>query len=124
MIPTDGAAKISLRPPAGVDCHGIAAEIERETETHFPHMDIKRVLVQPSFFTAEYEAFQKIFGDIDVPAYSLDFWTEAAMLADIGINTIVCGPGDIQDAHKPDEKILLSEFESYYKIICRYLTAV
>ena len=123
VIPTEGRAKVSLRPPAGVNCNRVADELAEKTAELFPEISLNRTLVQPSFYTKDYGAFQKLFGDLDVPAYSLDFWTEAAMLADVGINTIVCGPGDIEDAHKSDEKILVSEFESYYWIVSQYLTA-
>ncbi len=33
------------------------------------------------------------------------FWTDAATLASAGINTVVYGPGNIQQAHKPNEYV-------------------
>src|SRR5690606_28578512 len=37
------------------------------------------------------------------------FGTEAGLVSESGIPTIVCGPGNIAQAHKPDEFIELSQ---------------
>lgn len=37
------------------------------------------------------------------------FGTEAGLFSELGIPTIVCGPGSIEQAHKPDEFIALSQ---------------
>jgi acetylornithine deacetylase len=42
---------------------------------------------------------------------AVSYCTEAGFFQEIGIPTIVCGPGSIDDAHKPDEYIALSEME-------------
>ena len=39
----------------------------------------------------------------------LGFWTEAALLANAGIDAVVIGPGDIQQAHGPDEWVPIAE---------------
>ncbi len=39
----------------------------------------------------------------------VSFGTEAGIYANHGISTVVCGPGSIEQAHKPDEFIELSE---------------
>ena len=43
------------------------------------------------------------------PPIDLAFWTEAATLAEAGIDAIVYGPGDIARAHSPDEFVPHSE---------------
>jgi 2-keto-3-deoxy-L-rhamnonate aldolase RhmA len=42
---------------------------------------------------------------------ALDFWTEAALLAQHGIDAIVIGPGDIARAHAPDEFVELDDLD-------------
>ena len=42
---------------------------------------------------------------------AVSYCTEAGFFQEIGIPTIVCGPGSIDDAHKPDEYIAVSEME-------------
>jgi acetylornithine deacetylase len=39
----------------------------------------------------------------------LGFWTEAALLAQAGIDAVVFGPGDIAQAHAPDEFVALAD---------------
>ncbi len=41
----------------------------------------------------------------------VSFGTEAGLFQEIGISTVVCGPGSIQQAHKIDEFIKLSEIK-------------
>jgi acetylornithine deacetylase len=41
----------------------------------------------------------------------LAFGTEAGHYAARGIPTVVCGPGDIRVAHKPDEYVELAQLE-------------
>ena len=41
----------------------------------------------------------------------VSFGTEAGLFQEIGISTVVCGPGSIEQAHKIDEFIELSELK-------------
>ncbi len=41
----------------------------------------------------------------------VSFGTEAGLFQEIGISTVVCGPGSIEQAHKVDEFILLDEIK-------------
>jgi acetylornithine deacetylase len=47
---------------------------------------------------------------------AVDFWTEASILAAAGTAAMVLGPGDIAQAHGPDEWVLLAELESATKL--------
>ena len=46
------------------------------------------------------------------PAQFVSFGTEAGLFQNAGIPTVVCGPGNISRAHKPDEWIGLDELAS------------
>lgn len=52
-----------------------------------------------------------------LPAVS--FGTEAGLFHKAGIASIVCGPGDIARAHKPEEYITLPELEAAYQMLLR-----
>jgi len=39
------------------------------------------------------------------------FGTEAGLFQEIGLDAIVCGPGSIAQAHKPDEYVEVAELE-------------
>jgi acetylornithine deacetylase len=41
--------------------------------------------------------------------HAVSYCTEAGLFQQIGIPAIICGPGDIEQAHKPDEYIDVSE---------------
>ena len=53
--------------------------------------------------------------------------TEAGLFAAAGIPTIVCGPGDIAQAHRPDEWIAQSQLDEcdafIRRLAARYLVA-
>jgi acetylornithine deacetylase len=44
--------------------------------------------------------------------HAVSYGTEAGMFQAAGVPTIVCGPGNIREAHKPDEFIELSQIEA------------
>ncbi len=65
----------------------------------------------PPFATRDLAAFRSLLGDaVDAPI-DLGFWTEAALLAERGIDAVVFGPGDIAQAHAPDEWLSLDQLE-------------
>ena len=41
----------------------------------------------------------------------VSFGTEAGLFQELGISTVVCGPGSIEQAHKIDEFIELNEIK-------------
>ncbi|MFQ5985338.1 MAG: acetylornithine deacetylase, partial [Alphaproteobacteria bacterium] len=45
-------------------------------------------------------------------SYKVSFGTEAGIFQGAGIPAVVCGPGSVNQAHKPDEFIALSEVEA------------
>ena len=46
----------------------------------------------------------------------VSFGTEAGLFQEIGISTVVCGPGSIEQAHKIDEYIVLDELKKCLKL--------
>jgi acetylornithine deacetylase len=47
----------------------------------------------------------------------VSFGTEAGLFQEIGISTVVCGPGSIEQAHKIDEFIVLDELKNCLKLL-------
>ena len=45
------------------------------------------------------------------------FGTEAGLFQEIGISTVVCGPGSIEQAHKVDEFIKLDELKKCLNLL-------
>lgn len=53
--------------------------------------------------------------------HAVDFWTEASLFSQAGLNAIVFGPGDIAQAHTANEWLALSQLQSitehYFRIL-------
>ena len=47
----------------------------------------------------------------------VSFGTEAGLFQEIGMSTVVCGPGSIEQAHKVDEYIELNEIKKCLKFL-------
>ena len=47
----------------------------------------------------------------------VSFGTEAGLFQEIGISTVVCGPGSIEQAHKVEEYIVLDELKKCLKLL-------
>ena len=51
--------------------------------------------------------------------YKVSFGTEAGLFQEAGIPTIVCGPGSIDQAHKPNEFIALDQITACEAFLTR-----
>ena len=54
----------------------------------------------------------------------VSYGTEAGQFQEVGISTVVCGPGNIREAHKPNEFIELSQVKKCEEFMRRLLTEV
>ncbi|TIT29865.1 MAG: M20/M25/M40 family metallo-hydrolase, partial [Mesorhizobium sp.] len=53
----------------------------------------------------------------EAPLAAVSYGTEAGLYQAAGFDAIICGPGDIGRAHKPDEYILASELAACQRLI-------
>lgn len=53
--------------------------------------------------------------------HSVNYGTEAGVYQKFGLPTIICGPGSIEQAHKPDEWIAIEQLEACDKFIERII---
>lgn len=57
---------------------------------------------------------QKLAESLRLPiGNAVDFWTEASLFSQAGMNAIVYGPGDIAQAHTADEWVALQQLQRY-----------
>ena len=54
-------------------------------------------------------------------AEAVAFATEAPYLQQLGMDTIVLGPGSINRAHQPDEYIELDQFQPCIKLLTEFI---
>jgi acetylornithine deacetylase len=55
----------------------------------------------------------------DNGTHVVSYGTEAGIFQKVGWSSVVCGPGDIAQAHQPDEYIEISEFEAGERLLRR-----
>jgi acetylornithine deacetylase len=127
IVPAHCDFSFEIRNLPGHDPHEIVAEIERHAREHIePEMHA----VDPSAgFTFNPRAGLPAYEIAeDHPAVTLvcsaldtdetghnhflgraSFMTEAGLFGRVGIPTVICGPGEIAQAHKPDEFIAMGQ---------------
>ena len=73
------------------------SDIRFEELSHYPglHTDPESPVI----------AYTRSINPVDQFGAPVSFGTEAGLFDSIGINSLVCGPGSINQAHKPDEFI-------------------
>ena len=75
---------------------------------------LESVASAPGMETAEQEAVTELVraltGDQDVRKVA--YGTEGGLFQNIGIPTVICGPGHIEHAHKPDEFVAIDQLQA------------
>lgn len=99
----------------------IQAQVERYVaETLLPRMraefgdaaiEIERGASAPGLEASEEAAITQLVRALtaDRATRKVAYGTEAGLFQGIGIPTVVCGPGHIEQAHKPDEYVALDQ---------------
>jgi acetylornithine deacetylase len=109
VIPAQGKLSVSLRPPPGADSAAIVAELEAVISQVVPEASVRFLRQNDPFSTRDVKWFEGVLGERAAAPVDLAFWTEAALLTAAGIDTVVMGPGDIAQAHAPNEWVSLEQ---------------
>lgn len=131
IIPKDCSVEWEVRPVKMVHAHEITAALDAysaqellpEMKAVFPDADIVRETICEIAgleVVPESEAIklvQELTGRSDTGVVS--FGTEAGLFQDFGMSTVLCGPGSIEQAHRPDEHVKISELESCLNMLGR-----
>ena len=54
----------------------------------------------------------------------VDYFSDAAILANSGVPSVLFGPGDIAQAHTPDEWISIASLEKAERLLIRFLRSL
>jgi acetylornithine deacetylase len=123
IVPASCSFTFEIRNLPGHDPAALVAEIERHAHEHLePEM---RAVAPSAGFTfqprdplPDYEiaedhpAVAMVKGALGANAVGkVAYMTEAGLFGRAGIPTVICGPGDIAQAHKPDEFIQAAQLE-------------
>lgn len=109
VIPAQARLVASVRPPPGADTAVVCAELESIARDVAPGSTFRLLRNNAPFATRDLASFEPMLGDATRAPIDLGFWTEAALLASSGVDAVVLGPGDITQAHGPDEWVTLEE---------------
>ncbi len=113
VVPTRATLSFSLRPAPGVRIEELFAEAEQRVRAATAPHAIEWTLVKasPPFATRDLPAFASLLGERLRNTVDLGFWTEAARFSEQGIDAVVFGPGDIDQAHAADEFVTIADLE-------------
>lgn len=120
VIPTAADLKFSLRPPPGDDVAARANDIRKIAANMFPDNALETIVEFPSFEAKDLKAFERYFGPFE--PLDLPYWTEAAMLSDAGLNVVVYGPGDVEQAHRPNEFVTKAQMAQAQEVYAKALS--
>jgi acetylornithine deacetylase len=108
VIPGRGELEWSLRPYPGFDRAGWDREVAALAAAIDPAISTEVLIDHAPFAcTAMAERVRPFVRSVG----PLDFWTEAALWSERGVDAIVIGPGDIAQAHAADEFVTLDDLD-------------
>jgi len=95
--------------------HYVRDHLLPKMQAEYPEakIDIGSIASSPALETAEQEAITALVRALtgDREQRKVAYATEAGLFQRIGIPTIVCGPGDIGNAHKPNEFVAITQLQ-------------
>ena len=103
VIPTHVQMKFSMRPPPADQVDKREGDIREIHARVSPDARLDRLVGLMPFTCRDITALAPYFQD--TPVVDLPYWTEAALLSEAGLNVIVYGPGDVEQAHRPNEYV-------------------
>jgi len=119
VIPTRSKLWASMRPPPGDNVKARRADMLKIAQAATLEAIMDTVVAFEPFATRDITAFKPVFEE--TPIVDLPYWTEAAMLSEAGLNVVVYGPGDVEQAHKPNEYVSEAHLVTAAKAYARAL---
>ena len=122
IVPDSCRLDLEARAIANVDPEELIAPVRRSAEELKKHgfsVEWTPLSAYPALSLAKDAPLatflEEITGKASLPAVS--YGTEAGLYQAAGIDAIICGPGDIGRAHKPDEFVLETELQECHRMI-------
>jgi acetylornithine deacetylase len=124
IIPAAATLTFSVRPPPGTDVQALVEEARHcvRAATGSVPTEWEAFASNPAFATREPSRFQSVLGELAQDPVDLPFGTEAGNFVERGIDAVVFGPGQVEQAHKADEFISLDELMQAVRILGRVIS--
>lgn len=113
VIPTIATAWVSMRPPPGDDVNARERDLIAMARAASADVDTDTIVAFAPFASRDIQAFMPVFASEEV--VDLPYWTEASMMSGAGLNAIVYGPGNLEQAHRPDEYVEIDQLHAAQK---------
>ncbi|TIW15316.1 MAG: M20/M25/M40 family metallo-hydrolase, partial [Mesorhizobium sp.] len=122
IIPDTCALDLEARAIPGVDPAGLLGPVKEEAEALAAkgfQVEWTPISAYPALSLPQDSALAALLHDLtgEPPLTAVSYGTEAGLYQAAGLDAIICGPGDIARAHKPDEYILASELAACQRMI-------
>ena len=111
VVPQRGRLEWSTRPYPGFDRAGYERELAELARAIDPTIVLATTVDHAPFQCAHPEALSALAKPFVSSIGQLDFWTEAALYMEHGIDAIVIGPGNIAQAHAADDFVSLDDLD-------------
>lgn len=120
IIPGFASAEIEARAIAGVDPLELLKPVMDEVAAN-DDISVEVMAAYPPLALEKAHPLACLMAELTGrdPSPAVSYGTEAGLFQAAGIPSIVCGPGDIERAHKPEEYIALGELEGAYEMVLR-----
>lgn len=120
IVPKDCEFNFECRTLPGVDIDAVYAEIRQFADSLLPEMraiepsatiEIEKTASVPGLLMREDDAIIQLAAALsrNRPNGAVSYGTEAGLFQRAGIPTVICGPGSIEQAHRPDEFVALAQ---------------
>ncbi|TPK93549.1 acetylornithine deacetylase [Mesorhizobium sp. B2-4-12] len=122
IIPDTCTLDLEARAIPGVDPASLLAPVKAQAEVLTAdgfRVEWTPISAYPALSLPRDAALATLMGELtgEAPLGAVSYGTEAGLYQAAGLDAIICGPGDIGRAHKPDEYILASELAACQRLI-------
>jgi len=122
IIPDSCTLDLEARAVPGVDPAGLLAPVKAKAEALAAKgyvVEWTPVSAYPALSLQQDAPLAALLAELtgETPLAAVSYGTEAGLYQTAGQDAIICGPGDIARAHKPDEYILASELTACQRMI-------
>ncbi|UCI34609.1 acetylornithine deacetylase [Mesorhizobium sp. B4-1-4] len=122
IIPDTCTLDLEARAIPGVDPASLLAPVKAQAEVLAAdgfRIEWTPISAYPALSLPRDAALATLMGELtgEAPLGAVSYGTEAGLYQAAGFDAIICGPGDIGRAHKPDEYILASELAACQRLI-------
>ena len=122
IIPDSCTLELEARAIPGVDPAGLLAPIRAKAEARGADgfgVEWTPLSAYPALSLPQDAPLATLISELtgEAPLAAVSYGTEAGLYQAAGFEAIICGPGDIGRAHKPDEYILADELAACQRLI-------